>query len=239
MGQLHHKHTVKFLGLCTRPGDFDEAAPMIFIVQEWCPGNLRGLMETGIGNESLESEDDRSQLVVGSFGGRPTHSQSASQLRSTMQWLQHIERLAAEIASGMEYLHSRGIVHRDLKPENILLTKTGTVRIGDFGISSQTSSRRLAAAAAAEAAAMLDNDSVSTNHIQPVVPTAAGTLVYMAPEIYLDYINHVHYNPNSVSGKVDVFAYGIILWELLVGRTIRMDAESLLSLKQYVNSSDT
>ena len=45
--------------------------------------------------------------------------------------------MAAEIASGQAYLHSRQIVHWDLKPENIFLTVTGTVRIGDFGLSSQ------------------------------------------------------------------------------------------------------
>ena len=46
-----------------------------------------------------------------------------------------IVQLLTEICSGLDAIHSSGIVHRDLKPENILLTKDGTVKISDFGIS--------------------------------------------------------------------------------------------------------
>ena len=42
---------------------------------------------------------------------------------------------AAEIASGLEYLHSHGIIYRDLKPENLLLTNEGHITMTDFGLS--------------------------------------------------------------------------------------------------------
>ncbi len=40
----------------------------------------------------------------------------------------------AQIALGMEYFHLKGVTHRDLKPENILLTKSGMIKIADFGL---------------------------------------------------------------------------------------------------------
>jgi serine/threonine protein kinase len=39
------------------------------------------------------------------------------------------------VLAALTHLHDRGIVHRDLKPENLLLTKTGTVKLIDFGLS--------------------------------------------------------------------------------------------------------
>ncbi|XP_073434361.1 protein kinase C theta type-like [Dendrobates tinctorius] len=71
-----------------------------------------------------------------------------------------IRFLAAEILSGIEFLHSRGIIHRDLKPENILLDGDGHAKIADFGL-----------------AAMNVFGSQKIRH-------ACGTPRYMAPEIF-------------------------------------------------------
>ena len=100
--------------------------PGIFIVQELCAGNLRGFLV------------DRPPLQGSEGGG------------SYADWLSAAHRVAAEVAAGMAYLHSRGIVHRDLKPENVMLTADGTARIGDFGLSSQ---RRLSTGGMLSAAA--------------------------------------------------------------------------------------
>lgn len=43
-----------------------------------------------------------------------------------------------QITKALNFIHSKGIIHRDLKPENVLITKSGCVKLADFGFSKQT-----------------------------------------------------------------------------------------------------
>ena len=110
LAQLAHVNIVRFLGLCRSShhlqGEHSEYLPL-FIVQEYCPTNLRAML----GN------------VLPSL--------------SPAEWRSEVRRVALEIARAMAYLHSRNVVHRDLKPENVLLTGRNTVQVADFGISVQ------------------------------------------------------------------------------------------------------
>ncbi|CAI9598628.1 unnamed protein product [Staurois parvus] len=91
---------------------------------------------------------------------------------------------SAEILCGLQHLHSLQIVHRDLKPENILLDNAGHVKIADFGLSAMfvTEKNR--------------------------VTSCAGTLCYMAPEVYYQW---PYYYP------ADYFSFGIIVYEMALG----------------------
>ena len=94
------------------------------------------------------------------------------------------------MCSALHYAHSKGVVHRDIKPENILLGDDGSLKIADFGI-----------------AKIVDADSpkkiTATQHV-------LGTPHYLAPE-QLD-------SPNEVDHRVDIYAVGVVFYELLTRR---------------------
>jgi serine/threonine protein kinase len=96
-------------------------------------------------------------------------------------------RVVKGVASALEYAHSRGIVHRDIKPSNIMLTSHDVVKVGDFGLASLLTD---SAADASESAI-----------------GRMGTLSYMSPEQLKA--------PNDVDGRTDIYALGIIMYQLL------------------------
>ncbi|HVS72329.1 MAG TPA: serine/threonine-protein kinase [Phycisphaerae bacterium] len=98
------------------------------------------------------------------------------------------------ICDALQFAHDHGIVHRDIKPENILLTKTGTIKIADFGL-----------------AQLITQDSaLRTQH------SLAGTPGYIAPE----QLRSDHCPPttdHSTDHRADIYALGVVLYQLLTG----------------------
>ncbi len=101
--------------------------------------------------------------------------------------------LMVRICEAVQHAHERGIVHRDLKPTNILVDETGQPKILDFGVARVT-----------------DAD-VRMTTVESAIGQIIGTLAYMSPE-------QAEADPAKIDGRSDVYALGVITYELLTGR---------------------
>jgi hypothetical protein len=107
-----------------------------------------------------------------------------------------VVELMVPVVRALACAHERGIVHRDLKPENVFLTAAGAVKVLDFGIAGQL----------ADADAKERRGATGAGH-RPG-GTLAGTLAYMAPE---------QLERGAADERADVWAFGVMLYELLAG----------------------
>ncbi len=110
--------------------------------------------------------------------------------------------LAIQFCRGMDYAFRKlGLIHRDIKPSNCMITREGTLKITDFGLGKifESSSMEGAGSEAVEA----DTKTTGTS------TTMAGTLAFMAPELFSD--------PSSVGVKTDIYAFGVLLYHVLTG----------------------
>jgi eukaryotic-like serine/threonine-protein kinase len=115
-------------------------------------------------------------------------------------------RMVELLARAIGYAHEQGIVHRDLKPANVLLTKAGDPKVTDFGLAKR-----------------LESDSSQTKS-----GTLMGTPNYMAPEQARGLVH-------EVGPLADVYALGVILYEMLTGRTPFLGSSILDTLQQVRN----
>jgi len=114
------------------------------------------------------------------------------------EWLRKRRSVAArvevmaQVADGLARAHDAGIVHRDLKPDNVMVTTDGRAKIVDFGIAKLT--ERLGERTA------LSGVTTPTSRV--------GTTAYMAPE---------QVEGKTLDHRADVFAFGVVLYEVLAG----------------------
>ena len=121
--------------------------------------------------------------------------------------------LMAKVCDAVNHAHQRGIIHRDLKPGNILVDASGQPKILDFGV-----------------ARIIDSDVYATR--QTDLGQLIGTLAYMSPEQALG-------NTREVEIRSDVYALGVILYELLSGtRPYEADRNSLHEAIQVIREQD-
>ena len=111
--------------------------------------------------------------------------------------------IARQIAEALEAAHEQGIVHRDLKPANIKVRSDGTVKVLDFGL------------AKAMDPAGASNPNVSHSPTLTHQGTSAGMIIgtaaYMSPE---------QAKGKAVDTRADIWAFGVVLWEMLTGRRL-------------------
>jgi serine/threonine protein kinase len=108
-----------------------------------------------------------------------------------------------QICQALHHAHAEGIVHRDIKPENVLISNTGEVKVVDFGLAKASQPRP-------QSFALTEADQ------------RLGTPYYMAPEQMerLDQVDH----------RADIFAVGVLLYEILTGKVPRGRFESPSSI---------
>ena len=97
-------------------------------------------------------------------------------------------RIAVAVLDGLEYIHEHGVVHRDLKPENIMVDEEDKIKLIDFGIAGDSAARRLTYAN---------------------FTATLGTPNYISPE---------QVKGKRGDGRSDIYALGVILYEMLSGK---------------------
>jgi Tol biopolymer transport system component len=112
--------------------------------------------------------------------------------------------MARQLADALEAAHEHGIIHRDLKPANIKVREDGTVKILDFG---------LAKAIHAGASGLSDDvsNSPTLTARETEMGAIVGTAAYMAPE---------QARGKAVDKRADIWSFGVVLYEMLVGRRL-------------------
>jgi serine/threonine-protein kinase len=117
--------------------------------------------------------------------------------------------ITVQLCDALEYCHQRGIVHRDLKPDNALLTARGEVKLMDFG------------------AALLEGGrKITTASLSP----ALGTPDYMSPE---------QVQGQRGDGRSDIYALGVMLYEMLAGAPPFRGDNALAVMAQHVQATPT
>ncbi|MFC9994503.1 serine/threonine-protein kinase [Nocardia sp. NPDC127526] len=110
-------------------------------------------------------------------------------------WPETVAWLGSRLARALDYAAANGVLHRDIKPANVLLTADGIPKLADFNISFSL-------------------------HVAGTSPLAyfGGSLAYMSPEQLAACHPHLPASAEDLDGRSDIYALGVVLWELLTGR---------------------
>lgn len=153
-------------------------------------------------------------------------------------------RLMLDIIAGVEYLHSKGIVHRDLKPANIFLCAPESTtldicascnakpssptspthfcrpRIGDFGLVADISHLNEAS---------VESGAMTPYHEGPKIQRVVGTEFYRPPANSCTSDPSGYFDDYKIDEKLDVYALGVILFELLYRLNTKMERQMVLN----------
>ena len=122
---------------------------------------------------------------------------------------------AMQIANGVAAAHEKRIIHRDLKPENIFITNDGRVKLLDFGLAKQASGLGPRA-----------SDSETEQRPVTAEGMVLGTAGYMSPE---------QVRGGAIDQRSDIFAFGVVLYELISGAAPFRRATSVESMNAVLH----
>lgn len=194
LAQLDHPHIVRVYDQRLLP----ERKLRLLYMQYVAGGTLQGVVDAV---RRCPPAERSGALLVGTIDrqldDRGETPPSDSRARRNLQhagWGEAVCWIGARLASALHYAHQRGILHRDVKPANVLLAADGTPKLVDFNI-------------------------CFNSKLEGVSPAAyfGGSLAYMSPEQLEACIPTHDRKPEDLDGRSDVYALGVLLWELLTG----------------------
>ncbi len=195
LSQLDHPNVVRV---------FDQreitAPPTILLYMQYLPGgtvadtikHVRNLPRKLLaGHHVLEAID---QSLLAANQSVPEQSAIRSAIAG-MSWAEAVSWIGIQLAEGLGYADEKGVLHRDVKPANILLSGEAIPKLADFNVSCSGLGGRAGAAA-----------------------YFGGSLAYMSPEQLqvADPLDSM--TADRLDGRSDLYALGIVLWELWQGR---------------------
>jgi WD40 repeat protein/predicted Ser/Thr protein kinase len=140
--------------------------------------------------EASVAEDGQPFFAMEFIRGRPLDEYARQQALLLRERLE----LLARVCDAVQHAHDQGVIHRDLKPANILVEESGQPKVLDFGVARATDADLLTGAGLTRTGQLL------------------GTPNYMSPE-------QVTADPAGIDHRADVYALGVILFELLADRS--------------------
>jgi len=135
--------------------------------------------------------------------------------------LDEVLSIARQIADALEAAHEQGIIHRDLKPANIKVRPDGTVKVLDFGLAKVMVGDAVSSGAGSH--------TISPTFTSPAMMTSVGmilgTAAYMAPE---------QARGKAVDKRADIWAFGVVLYEMLTGTRAFGDEDVSMTLSKIL-----
>lgn len=178
-------------------------------ITQWASGPPRGVT----GAQEPADSGLPANVAAGTAGPPRRSGQATSGTPSTRRRPDEIAGVLLKVCEALAHAHQRGIIHRDLKPSNILVDADDEPHVLDFGL-----------AKLVPADGMDEYSATVADHF-------VGTLAYASPE-------QVHGKSSDVDVRSDVYALGIILYEMLTGQLPYDIGDSLASVTRAIEESE-